>query len=180
MGDKKMNEEKKSMGDTVLPETPVSDSKLQDQLTALEIQVNEYKDQMLRVQAEMENVRRRSEQAVVDAHKFGSTKLIQDFLPVVDSLHRALSSEPVEDSHVKNMRKGIELTLDMLIKTLEKHGVKILEPRIGEEFNPEHHQAVSMVLDEKAKPHTILQVLEKGYLLNGRVVRAAMVVVVQG
>lgn len=152
---------------------------LEDQLTAMEKKVDEYKDKAMRAHAEMENFRRRAERDVEKAHKFGNEKLLVDLLPVVDSMIRGLESPESHDPHVKSMREGIGLTLDLLHKTLSKHGVKTIDPEPGEVFNPELHEAMSAVQDPNAKPNTIVQVVQKGYELNGRVLRAAMVIVAQ-
>ena len=151
--------------------------KLEDQLTALERKVTEYKNQALRAHADMENLRRRTERDVANAVKYGAEKLVGDLLPVVDSLIRGLESPEADDPHVRSMREGIGLTLDLLNKTLQSHGVKIIDPQPGEPFNPDLHEAMSMQTVPDAKPNTIIQVVQKGYELNGRVLRAAMVIV---
>ncbi len=150
--------------------------KLEDRLTAMEQVVDEYKDKNLRVMAEMKNAQERAERDISKAHKFGTEKLIVDLLPVVDSLVRGLESS-VNDPQQNSIHEGMQLTLDLLIKTLTKHGVEVINPARGEAFNPEIHEAMSMQQDPKAKPNTILQVLQHGYALNGRVLRAAMVIV---
>ncbi len=156
-----------------------SRSKLEDQLTAMEKKVDEYKNLHLRTQAEMENLRRRTERDITNAHKFGTEKLLSELLPVVDSLYHGLQGEVADDPHVKSMREGMNLTLDLLIKTLQKFGVEVLEPAKGDAFNPDLHEAISMQPDPDAPSKTILQVVQKGYRLNGRVLRAAMVIVAQ-
>lgn len=152
---------------------------LEDQLTAMEKKIDEYKDKATRAHAEMENFRRRAQRDITNAHKFGTEKLLIDLLPVVDSMIRGLESPESHDPHVKSMREGISLTLDLLHKTLTKHGVKIIDPKPNEGFNPEFHEAMSMVQDPKAKSNAIVKVIQKGYELNGRVLRAAMVIVAQ-
>ncbi len=156
-----------------------SRSKLEDQLTAMEKKVDEYKEKAMRAHAEMENFRRRAERDVANAHKYGTEKLLSDLLHVVDSMVRGLESPESQDPHAKSMREGISLTLGLLEKTLEKHGVAIIDPKPGEVFNPEVHEAMSAVPAQGAKSNTIVQVLQKGYELNGRVLRAAMVIVAQ-
>ena len=154
-----------------------SREKLENQLLAREKQVDEYKDKMVRTLAEMENLRRRAERDVSNAHKFGSERLMTDLLPVVDSLIRALDSPESQDPHAQGMRAGIGLTLDLLYKTLAKHGVTIIDPQKGEPFNPEQHEAMVMQPDPSVPSNTILQVVQKGFVLHGRVLRAAMVIV---
>jgi len=156
-----------------------SRDKLEDQLTAMEMKVEEYKNQYLRGQAELENVRRRAERDVASAHKFGIEKLLADMLPVIDSLVRGLEGPESRDSHAQAMRQGMVLTLELLEKTLAKYGVTAIAPQQGEVFNPELHEAVSTMSDPDAKTNTIADVMQKGYQLNGRVLRAAMVIVIK-
>ncbi len=156
-----------------------SPEELEQKLNVLEMKVNDYKDQAIRAKAEMENLRRRAERDVQNAHKYGSEKLLSDLLPVVDSLVRGLEGEKSGDKNAQALHEGMQLTLDLLEKTLEKHGVVVIHPEKGDTFNPERHEAMTMQPDPEAEPNTILQVLQKGYELNGRVVRAAMVIVVQ-
>lgn len=154
-----------------------SREKLEDQLTAMERKVEQYKNQYMRAEAELQNVRRRAERDVSNAHKFGSEKLLADLLPVMDSMIRGLESPESQDPHAKAMRDGLVMTLDILMKTLQKHGIELIDPKAGEPFNPEQHEAMSMISDPDADPNTISEVVQKGFQLNGRVLRAAMVVV---
>ncbi len=175
-------EEKSEASDADLVEQPEgleypSRQKLEDQLTVFEQQANEYKEKALRAQADVENIRRRAERDVANALKFGNEKLLVDLLPVVDSLIRGLESPEAADPHVKSMREGISLTLDLLYKTLEKHGVQLIDPKPGDAFDPSLHEALSAQKDPQAKPNTIVMVVQKGYQLNGRVLRPAMVIV---
>ena len=135
-------------------------------------------DKLVRLQAEMENVRRRAERDVSSAHKYGSEKLVKSLLPVVDSLERGLEIVADGSPEVKAMHEGMELTLKMLLETLSKNGVKQLDP-VGEPFNPEEMEAVSMQPSPEVEPNTVLTVMQKGYLLNDRLVRPAMVMVSQ-
>ena len=154
-----------------------SHEELEQQLNALEMQLAEYKDVAIRAKAEADNARRRAERDVQDAHKFGGKKILTDLLPVVDSLVRGLEGPEPQDPQAQSYRQGMTLTLDILEKTLEKHGVQAIAPAKGEAFDPARHEAMSMQPDPQAKSNTILQVLQKGYELNGRVIRAAMVIV---
>ena len=167
-------------------ETPVDDehlldetsvNKLIDQVNLLEKQVEFYKDQTARTQAELENGRRRMEQEVTKARKFGVERLVSDLVPVVDSLMRGLEGTKSDDPAVKMMRQGMELTLDILLKLLEKNGIVTIDPKLGDVFDPMQHEAMSMLQDPNAASNTVLQVLQKGYALHGRVIRAAMVIV---
>lgn len=153
---------------------------LEAKLNESEEKANQYWNQFLRAQADLENVRRRAERDVSSAHKYGMEKLISELLLVVDGLERGLElTGNVTEGGAKTVRDGMEMTHTMLLKTLEKFGVKQLNP-LGEAFNPEWHQAVSMIEDAKAKPNTVLQVLQRGYLLHDRLLRPAIVVVAKG
>lgn len=175
MNKKDIDQPEKEQGQEGL-EFPSRD-KLEDQLTAMEKKVDEYKNQYLRAEAELQNVRRRAERDVANAHKFGSEKLLADLLPVMDSMVRGLETPESADPQAKAMRDGLAMTLDILQKTLKKHGIEMIDPKPGEAFNPEQHEAMSMVADPDHDPNTICEVVQQGFQLNGRVLRAAMVVV---
>lgn len=134
------------------------------------------KDQVLRAQAETQNARRRAEQDVEKARKFALEKFVNDILPVADNLERAIAAGDKEDESQKAILEGVELTLKSLQDTLKKFQVEAVDPE-GEPFNPELHQAMSMVPNPDVEPNTVLNVFQKGYTLNGRLVRPAMVVV---
>ncbi len=135
-------------------------------------------EKLLRLQAEMENVRRRAERDVVSAHKYGVEKLIKNLLPVIDSLERGMEVAAEGSAEVKAMYEGMTLTHKLLLETLEKQGVKQLDP-MGEPFNPEEMEAVSTQPGDEVEANTVLSVVQKGYLLNDRLVRPVMVVVSQ-
>lgn len=157
-------------------EAPTVESLLAE-VAELQTKVTEQNDSVLRAQAEVQNIRRRSERDVENAHKFALDKFSSDLLPVIDSLERALeAAESVEGEAVKAMRDGVELTLKMFVDTLGKHGIEQLNP-VGEPFNPEFHQAMSMVPNPEMDPNSVMAVMQKGYVLKGRLVRPAMVVV---
>jgi molecular chaperone GrpE len=131
-------------------------------------------DRALRMQAENENSLRRMERDVSNAHKYALEKFLTELLPIVDSLELCVSSAASEtkDSFIE----GVNLTLKMFYSALEKFGVKQVNP-VGEVFDPEHQQAISMQFDPSAKPGMVLSVLQKGYTLNDRLLRPALVVV---
>lgn len=143
---------------------------------ALKDEVATLKDQMLRVQADAQNVRRRAEKDVESAHKFGSEKIIKDFLNVADNLERAISSIDSDDEANKAISEGVELTLKSLVDALERHKAVAIHP-VGEPFDPKLHQAMAMVPNPDLEPNTVMDVMQKGYSLHGRVIRPAMVVV---
>lgn len=132
-----------------------------------------------RALAEIQNVRRRAEQDVDKARKFALEKFAGELLPVVDSLERAIEACQAEDDATRALREGVEMTLKLLLDGMGKFNLEPIDPQ-GEAFNPEHHQAMSMVDDPNAKPNTVVAVMQKGYLLNGRLVRPAMVMVAKG
>ena len=142
----------------------------------LEEQLAAAKDQALRAVADVQNVRRRAEQDVEKAHKFALEKFSNDLLPVIDSLELALAHSNDEDEQVKAIREGVKLTLKMFQDTLKRYNLEVVDPH-GEPFNPEHHQAMAMQESAEVEPNSVLNVFQKGYLLNGRLLRPAMVVV---
>ncbi|MGC8118811.1 nucleotide exchange factor GrpE [Metapseudomonas otitidis] len=143
---------------------------------ALEEQLAAAQDQSLRTAAELQNIRRRAEQDVEKAHKFALEKFANDLLPVVDSLERGLELTSAEDEAVRPVREGVELTLKLFRDTLKRFQVEAVDPH-GAPFNPEHHQAMAMEESTHVEPGSVLKVFQKGYLLNGRLLRPAMVVV---
>ncbi len=141
--------------------------------------IQELQDQMLRLQAEMQNVRRRAEIDVEKAHKFALEKFVKELLPVVDSLEKAVESTENRqggDEVVASIREGVEMTLDLFLKSLGKFKVQQVNP-VGEPFDPQLHEAMSMVPAPDAEPNSVVSVVQKGYTLNERLVRPAMVVV---
>ena len=135
------------------------------------------KDQLLRSAAEFENVKRRSARDVENAHKFGTEKLISDLLPVLDSLDKAVELAS-ETEGAEAMTEGIELSVKMFLDALGKNGLREVDP-LGEPFDPALHEALAAVPNEDAEPNTVMEVIQKGYSLNDRLVRAAKVVVVK-
>ncbi|MBD3657922.1 MULTISPECIES: nucleotide exchange factor GrpE [Marinobacter] len=151
----------------------------ESEVAVLKAQVQEFQDQMLRSQAEMQNVRRRAEIDVEKAHKYALEKFVKELLPVVDSLEKAVESTAgSEDAGelVASIREGVEMTLGLLMSSLKKFNVEQLDP-VGEPFDPQCHEAMSMVPAPGAEPNSVVAVVQKGYLLNERLVRPAMVVV---
>ena len=138
--------------------------------------VNDQKDSVIRAKAEVDNIRRRAAQDVEKARKFALEKFAGEMLTTVDNLERALQSIDKDDESKKGVIEGIELTLQGLIASLEKFGVKAVDPQ-DQPFNPELHQAMSMQEVPGVAPNTVIAVMQKGYELNGRLVRPAMVMV---
>lgn len=155
---------------------------LEEKLTKAEQKSHENWDKLLRAKAEFENLQRRVDRDIANAHKYGVEKLVEDLFPVLDSLERGIDGQQPDanaDEMLKSVCEGVKLTTDMLLKTLEKFGVKQINP-LGEPFNPELHEAMTMQDDKKAKPNTVLKVMQKGYLIYSRLIRPALVVVSKG
>ncbi len=142
----------------------------------LEEQLAGAQDQSLRVAADLQNVRRRAEQDVEKAHKFALEKFAGDLLPIIDSLERGLELSNPDDENIRPMREGIELTLKMFQDTLKRYQLEAIDPH-GEPFNAVQHQAMAMQESADVEPNSVLKVFQKGYQLNGRLLRPAMVVV---
>lgn len=149
---------------------------LQAKVEALSAAMEAAKDQVLRAQAEAQNARRRAEQDVEKAHKFGQEKLLTDLFPVVDNLERALANMDSENESIKPVAEGVQLTLKGFLDVLAKHQVLPVDPK-GEPFDPQLHEAMATAPNPDVEPNTVVEVFQKGYTLNGRLVRPAMVVV---
>lgn len=134
------------------------------------------KDAVLRARADMENARRRAEQEVDKARKFALERFAGELLPVLDNLERAIQVADVENDAIKPIVEGVDLTLKSFISIVEKFGMEIVNPE-GETFNPELHQAMSMQETTEFAPNSVMAVMQKGYTLNGRLLRPAMVMV---
>jgi molecular chaperone GrpE len=150
------------------------------QVEDVEEQLAQAKDQLLRSIAEMENVRRRAQRDVENAHKFAVEKLLGDLFPVIDSMEKAVeTAENSEaDDGAKAIVEGVSLSLKLFVDTLAKAGVEQIDP-FGEPFDPQLHEAMAMVPNPDAEPNTVMDVMQKGYVLNGRLARAAKVIVVK-
>ncbi|NQY47558.1 MAG: nucleotide exchange factor GrpE [Colwellia sp.] len=145
-------------------------------LAAAKSTVADQKDSVIRAKAEVDNIRRRAAQDVEKARKFALEKFAGEMLTSVDNLERALQSIDKEDESNKGIIEGVELTLQGLISSLEKFGVNAVDPK-DQPFNPELHQAMSMQEVPDVAPNTVIAVMQKGYELNGRLIRPAMVMV---
>lgn len=151
-------------------------TELEAALEASEAKVQEQQDSVLRARADVDNMRRRSEQEVEKARKFALEKFASELLPVIDNLERAVEMADKEDESIKPMVEGVELTLKTMMDTIDKFGLKAIDPQ-GQPFNPELHQAMTIQESTEHEPNTVMMVMQKGYELNGRVVRPAMVMV---
>jgi molecular chaperone GrpE len=149
---------------------------LEKALKKSEAKVEEQKDSVIRAKAEVENMRRRSAQDVEKAHKFALEKFASELLPVLDNLERAIQFSDKKNEAVKTVVEGVELTYQSFISSVEKFGMEVVDPQ-DEAFNPDRHQAMSMQENAELKPNTVTAVMQKGYVLNGRLLRPAMVMV---
>ncbi|WP_456404456.1 nucleotide exchange factor GrpE [Thiolapillus sp.] len=158
-------------------EQDLSPEKLGKLLEDARSKADEHWDQVVRTRAEMDNLKKRHQRELESAHKYGLEKFVGELLGVWDSLE--LGYDAARENHdVEKLLEGTELTLKMLSDAMRKFGVEQIDPQ-GEPFNPELHQAMSMVPTDDVPPNTVVNVVQKGYLLNGRLVRPAMVMVSQ-
>jgi len=152
-------------------------NRLQERLEAAEAAAGMARDELLRVQAEMQNLRRRTEQDIEKAHKFGQEKFSTELLAVMDNLERsAAAAEASEDEAVQAIKEGVELTLKGFMDCFKRFNIEAVDP-LGEPFDPQLHQAMSIQESPDAEPNSVIAVMQKGYTLHGRVIRPAMVMV---
>lgn len=154
----------------------VSISTDEQRIEQLEDELASAKENVLRAAAEVQNIRRRTEQDIEKAHKFALEKFATDLLPVLDSLERGLEVSDPADEKMRPMREGMELTYKLFLDTLKRFKVERLDPQ-GEPFNPEQQQAMAMEESIHVEPNSVLKVFQCGYAINGRLLRPAMVVV---
>ncbi|MBY8232691.1 nucleotide exchange factor GrpE [Vibrio fluvialis] len=159
-----------------LDEKEAKIAQLEAALLTSEERVKENQDAVLRARAEVENMRRRSEQEIDKARKYALNRFVEELLPVLDNLERAIQAADGENEIVKPILEGVELTHKTFVDAVAKFGLKEINPE-GEAFNPEFHQAMSIQESPDHQSNTVMFVMQKGYELNGRVVRPAMVMV---
>ena len=149
---------------------------LQGALDEASVQAAENWDKFMRSQAELDNIMKRTKRDLENAHKYGLEKFVNELLPVRDSLEMGLDHAEGEDVDLTKLKEGSELTLRMLAQVMEKFNIAQIDPQ-GEAFNPEMHEAMAMVPSDEVAPNNILDVIQKGYQLNERLIRPARVVV---
>ena len=147
---------------------------LEERLEAAEQKATENYEAMLRTKAEMENQRRRSQLDQEKARKFALEKFVNELLPVIDSMEMALSNIPADDEQFASVKEGLEMTSNMMLQAMSKSDVQAIDPT-GEKFDPDFHQAMSMTPSDDHESNTVIMVMQKGYTLNGRLVRPALV-----
>jgi molecular chaperone GrpE len=137
---------------------------------------DEHWDQLMRTRAELDNLRKRNQRDLENAHKYALERFAQEVLPIWDSLELGHQAAQDEEVDVQRLREGTELTLKLLTDVMNKQGIEQIDP-LGEPFNPEYHQAMTMQERDDVPPNTVVGVMQKGYMLNGRLLRPAMVLV---
>lgn len=157
-------------------EAGAEEQSAEDLLEKLQQEVADARDAALRAQADAQNAKRRAEQDVERARKFALERFCSELLPVVDNLERALEAASGGEETIKPIAEGVELTLKSFLDALRKFNIEAVDPQ-GEPFDPNLHQAMSMVENPEVEPNTVIAVMQKGYTLNGRLVRPAMVMV---
>ncbi|HLB42561.1 MAG TPA: nucleotide exchange factor GrpE [Gammaproteobacteria bacterium] len=163
-------------GDVELLSHP-SYQELLHKLNEAEQKANQYWERILRMQADNDNAIRRVERDIANAHKYALDRFVTELLPIVDSLELCINNVPKEiQDTAGSVIEGVNLTLKMFYAAMEKFGIKQLHP-VSEPFNPEYHQAISMQVDSSVKPGIVISVLQKGYTLNNRLIRPALVIV---
>lgn len=171
-------EEDSDVEDDVSKDTKALDNpsyeELEAQLTAVEQKSHEQWEQLIRAQAELDNVRRRADREVANAHRYSLEKFLEALLPIVDSLEQAL--QIAKDGQDESMREGIELTMKLFNDVLSKNDVHQIDP-LGEVFNPQEHEAMSVQESKDCEADTVITVFQKGYKLHDRVIRPARVIV---
>lgn len=149
-------------------------AQLREQLEAAEKKADDSWQTLVRLQAEMDNQRKRTDKQIEDAHKFASQKFVEALLPVADSMEMGMSAE----GSIEQIREGMNLTLKQFESVMDKFNIESVNP-MGEKFNPELHQAMAMQPNPDMENNTVMAVMQKGYTINGRLIRPAMVMVVK-
>lgn len=149
---------------------------IEEQLAKAQETIKDYWDQMMRLRAEIDNNLKRAERDVENAHKYALKNFVENLLPVIDSMEMGQVAAGADNATLDSIREGSELTMSMFVQVLEKNGLEQIDP-LGEKFDPERHQAISMTEADNAESNTVIEVMQKGFSLNDRLVRPAMVVV---
>lgn len=149
---------------------------IEQQLEKAQETIKDYWDQMMRLRAEIDNNRKRAERDIENAHKYALKNFVENLLPIIDSMELGQTAAAADNATLESIREGSALTMNMFVQVLEKNGLEQIDP-VGEKFDPEHHQAISMIEVEDAEPSSVIEVMQKGFRLNDRLVRPAMVVV---
>ncbi len=163
----------------VVPEKAAADTAeetIEQQLEKAQNTIKDYWEQMMRLRAEIENNRKRADRDIENAHKYALKNFVENLLPIIDSMEMGQTAAAADNATLESIREGTALTMNMFVQVLEKNGLEQIDP-LGEKFDPERHQAISMTEAENAESNSVIEVMQKGFLLNDRLVRPAMVVV---
>jgi len=174
-GEGALSPEDESQNEAEIPLWEMTKDQLIEKISEVQASADANMDSYLRSQAEMENMKKRFQKDKQDLIKYGNETLTKQLLPVADNLEKALDHSRDENS-IEALREGVDLTLKGLMNVLEKAGVEMVEA-VGAPFDPNFHEAVSEQADDRVAPGTVLRELQKGYLLNQRLIRPAMVIV---
>ncbi|MGH8283604.1 MAG: nucleotide exchange factor GrpE [Gammaproteobacteria bacterium] len=171
-----MSKEQAARSDEAEEQVPATDqvAELRAALADAQQQATQNRDGYLRVAAELDNLHKRSQRDLENAHKFALERVMQELLPVKDSLELGIAAA---DKSADGLKQGMDMTLKLLATVLERFGVSEVNPPMGEAFNPEQQEAMAMQASAEAAPGTVLETVQKGYLLNGRLLRPARVIV---
>lgn len=170
--------EEKAHLEDVIPEAAEAEAaeSIEDQLAKAQETIKDYWDQMMRLRAEIENNRKRAERDLENAHKYALKNFVENLLPIIDSMEMGQTAAAADNATLESIREGSALTMNMFVQVLERNGLEQINP-LGEKFDPERHQAISMIESEGAESNSVIEVMQKGFSLNDRLVRPAMVVV---
>lgn len=161
-------------------EMPEGDSEdLATQLAQAQQKADEHWDELLRARAEMENLRRRQSRDLENAHKRALDKFVTELLPIFDSMELGAKAATGDEASLEGVKEGLDMTTKMFISSMAKFGLEVVDPAEGDDFDPESHQAMAMQPAEGVEANKILNVVQKGFQFNGRLLRPAMVVVSQ-
>jgi len=164
----------------VVPEAVRSEDEgeepIEKQLAKAQETIKDYWEQMMRLRAEIDNNRKRAERDLENAHKYALKNFVEELLPIIDSMEMGQAAAVAENATLESIREGSTMTMNMFIQALERNGLEQIDP-LGEKFDPEKHQAISMVEGANAESNSVIEVMQKGFSLNDRLVRPAMVVV---
>ncbi len=149
---------------------------LAQELAEAQLKIKDYWDQIVRLNAEMDNHRKRAQRDVENAHKYAIKNFSEALLPVCDSMEMGIAASTAENANMESIKEGMQMTLNMFTQMLEKNGITAIDP-VGEKFDPDKHQAMSMQESAEHEPNTVMAVMQKGYLINDRLIRPAMVMV---
>jgi len=149
---------------------------LEQELAEAQLKIKDYWDQIVRLNAEMDNHRKRAERDVENAHKYAVKNFSEALLPVCDSMEMGIAASDADNASLESIKEGMEMTMSMFRQMFEKNGIAAIDP-VGEKFNPEQHQAMSMQESADHEPNTVMAVMQKGYLIKDRLIRPAMVMV---